>query len=78
MSALARRAAELDLPFFRLSGATGAGVPAVLEAAWQRLAEARASSPEALTAPAAPNAGAAKTVPSRATRHAEIPATRHR
>ena len=78
VGALARRAAELDLPFFRLSGATGAGVPAVLEAAWQRLAEARASNPEALTAPVAPSAGAAKTAPSRATRHAEIPATRHR
>src|SRR5436190_12258330 len=51
VSALARRAADLGLPFFRLSGATGAGVPAVLEAAWQRLAEARASSPEPLDAP---------------------------
>jgi len=36
--ALSRRASELDLPFFRISGATGAGLPELLEAMWQRLA----------------------------------------
>src|SRR5437879_1359145 len=34
---LERRARELGLPFFRVSAATGAGVPDLLEAAWQRL-----------------------------------------
>jgi GTP-binding protein len=38
---LARRAAELKLPFFRVSAATGAGIPELLEAMWQRLAAAR-------------------------------------
>jgi GTP-binding protein len=38
---LERRAAELKLPFFRISGATGAGVPDLLEAMWRRLAAAR-------------------------------------
>ncbi len=37
------RAQQLQLPFFRISGATGAGVPALLEAMWQRLAAARQS-----------------------------------
>ena len=40
---LARRAADLKLPFYRISGATGAGVPELLEAMWQRLAAARQS-----------------------------------
>jgi GTP-binding protein len=40
---LERRAAELNLPFFRISGATGAGVPDLLEAMWRRLAAARQS-----------------------------------
>jgi GTP-binding protein len=43
VDALARRAAELKLPFFRISGATGAGVPELLEAMWVRLAAARQS-----------------------------------
>ncbi len=34
---LERRAADLGLAFFRISGATGAGVAALLEAAWQQL-----------------------------------------
>jgi GTPase len=37
VAVLQRRSAELGLPFFRISGATGAGVPELLEAAWQRL-----------------------------------------
>jgi len=43
IDALSRRAAELKLPFFRISGATGAGVPELLEAMWARLAAARQS-----------------------------------
>jgi GTP-binding protein len=43
VDALSRRAAELKLPFFRISGATGAGVPELLEAMWARLAAARQS-----------------------------------
>jgi GTP-binding protein len=37
IAGLERRAGELGLPFFRISGVTGAGVPALLEAAWSRL-----------------------------------------
>jgi GTP-binding protein len=36
-----RRARELGLQFFRISGVTGAGVPELLEAAWRELAAAR-------------------------------------
>jgi GTP-binding protein len=43
VAALERRASELDLPFFRISGVTGAGVPDLLEAAWGRLAAQRES-----------------------------------
>jgi GTP-binding protein len=39
--ALEQRAAALGLPFFRISGVTGAGVPDLLEAMWRHLAEAR-------------------------------------
>jgi len=35
---LERRAKKLGLPFFRISGVTGAGVPELLEAAWRQLA----------------------------------------
>jgi len=38
---LQRRASKLRLPFFRISGVTGAGVPELLEAAWRKLALAR-------------------------------------
>ena len=41
---LGARAAELGLPFFRISGVTGAGVPELLEASWKALATARDSS----------------------------------
>jgi GTP-binding protein len=37
VTSLERRAAELHLPCFRVSGATGEGVPALLEAMWQGL-----------------------------------------
>jgi GTPase len=40
---LERRARDLKLPFFRISGATGSGIPDLLEAMWQRLAAARQS-----------------------------------
>ena len=43
IAALAERAAALGLPFFRISGVTGAGVPELLEAMWQRLAPSRQS-----------------------------------
>ena len=43
IAALERRAAELGLPFFRISGVTGAGVSDLLEAMWQRLASSRQS-----------------------------------
>jgi GTP-binding protein len=41
VTAVARRAAELKLPFLRVSAATGAGIPELLEAMWQRLAASR-------------------------------------
>jgi GTPase len=41
VAAVARRAAELKLPFLRVSAATGAGIPELLEAMWQRLAASR-------------------------------------
>jgi GTP-binding protein len=40
---LERRASKLRLPFFRISGVTGAGVPELLEAAWRELARSRAA-----------------------------------
>ncbi len=40
LEALKRRAAELSLPFHQVSGVSGAGVPELLEAMWQRLAAA--------------------------------------
>ena len=42
-AALEKRAADLKLPFFRISGATGAGVPELVEAMWHRLAASRQS-----------------------------------
>src|SRR5262245_12227986 len=38
---LQRRASKLHLPFFRISGVTGAGVPELLEAAWRELTHSR-------------------------------------
>jgi GTPase len=43
LAALERRAKALKLRFFRISGATGAGVPDLLEAIWRQLARARQS-----------------------------------
>src|SRR6185503_16312841 len=44
VTGLARRADELQLPFFRISAVTGQGVAALLEAAWNRLLAERRSS----------------------------------
>ena len=41
VTALAKKAADLHLPFYRVSAATGAGIPELLEAMWQRLAASR-------------------------------------
>src|ERR671930_128717 len=43
VAALEKRAADLKLPFFRISGATGAGVGELVEAMWHRLAASRQS-----------------------------------
>jgi GTP-binding protein len=43
IAALARRASELGLPFFRISAVAGTGVPELLEAMWQRLSSSRQS-----------------------------------
>jgi GTPase len=39
--AVAKRAADLKLPFYRVSAATGTGIQELLEAMWQRLAASR-------------------------------------
>jgi GTP-binding protein len=41
VKALEKRAKKLKMAFFRISGATGEGVPALLEAAWKHLAAQR-------------------------------------
>lgn len=43
VTALEKRAKSLKLPFYRISGASGAGVPDLLEAMWRTLAAARAN-----------------------------------
>lgn len=53
-----RRARALGLPVFRVSGATGAGVPDLLEAAWTGLAAARRPAAAAVDRPAPASAGA--------------------
>ena len=40
---LEKRARALKLQFFRISGATGAGIPDLLEALWRQLTTARLS-----------------------------------
>jgi len=40
-ASLETRAKQLKLPFYRISGATGAGVPELVEAMWHRLAASR-------------------------------------
>ena len=41
VDAVAKRAADLKLPFYRVSAATGAGIPELLEAMWGRLSASR-------------------------------------
>ncbi len=41
VKALARRAADVGLPFLRVSGASGQGLPELLETVWQRVAASR-------------------------------------
>jgi GTPase len=41
VAAVAQRAADLNLPFYRVSAASGTGIPELLEAMWQRLATSR-------------------------------------
>ena len=41
MKSLEQRAKKLKLPFFKISGVSGDGVPALLEAMWAHLAAAR-------------------------------------
>ena len=43
VTALEKRVRKLKLPFFRISGVTGEGVKALLEAAWPHIAEARSA-----------------------------------
>jgi 50S ribosomal subunit-associated GTPase HflX len=43
VKALEKRAAQLDLPFLRVSGVSGEGVPELLEAMWRGLKAARQS-----------------------------------
>jgi len=43
---LEARARELEMPYFRISGVTGEGVGALLEAVWHRLADERQRAPE--------------------------------
>jgi GTP-binding protein len=42
---LDRKAKALDLPYFRISAVTGAGIPELLEAVWHELAAPRAPVP---------------------------------
>jgi GTPase len=51
VEALRRRARELGLSFFRVSGVSGAGVPELLEAMWRELAAARQKSPGDISLP---------------------------
>jgi len=50
-AALAVRARALGLPFFRISGVTGAGIPELLEAAWRELAAAHEMAEAAVDLP---------------------------
>ncbi len=53
-----KRARDLGLPSFRISGATGAGVPELLEAVWRTLAAERRAAMAAVDVPAASPADA--------------------
>lgn len=59
VDALERHAQSLGLPLHRISAVTGEGVPALLEAAWPAIAEARAAETAAATVEGeSPDAGA--------------------
>ena len=45
VTALQRRVKKLGLPFHRISGVTGEGVDALLEAVWREIALVRAAGP---------------------------------
>jgi GTPase len=47
---LEKHVRALELPFHRISGATGDGIPALLEAAWRQIAAVRAAAAEELVA----------------------------
>jgi GTP-binding protein len=47
---LERHVRALELPFHRISGATGEGIPVLLEAAWRQIAAVRAAAAEELVA----------------------------
>jgi GTPase len=55
VAALARRASQLELPFLEISGVTGEGIPALLDAMWTRLAQIphERDDPAAVSAPGA-------------------------
>jgi GTPase len=59
MKTLAARAKALGLPFFKISAVTGAGVPALLEAAWRELAPKAPDHPD-VSKPGAKRAKVAK------------------
>jgi len=46
VTALARRAKTLGLPFFKVSAATGAGLPQLTEAMWRHLAAGGSTLPD--------------------------------
>ena len=48
------RATSLGLPFFRISGVSGAGLPALLEATWRLLADAKAQEADVVDVEPAP------------------------
>ena len=55
VQALKKRALALDLPFFQVSAASGAGLPEVLEAIWRVLAAERAAAPVVRVVPVVMN-----------------------
>lgn len=75
LDALARRARDLSLSFHKISAVTGEGVPALLEAAWPAIAEARAAEVAASTLAHEPerdeqyNPALAPPISGRSTRH---------
>jgi GTP-binding protein len=48
LAALERHVRKSKLPFYRISGVTGEGVPALLEAVWRQIASVREPAPTAV------------------------------